>query len=101
VRSNLWLVVRPPELDRQAKRGVYPRAVRDTLQWFGGRELADRQEGRRPKDERLVTQDERLVTQDERLVTHASQLQQLPPVKPMSLYPQMDRCYQVLLLGCR
>src|SRR5262249_6196948 len=39
VRRNLWLVVRPPELDRQAKSGVYPRAARDTLQWFGGREL--------------------------------------------------------------
>jgi hypothetical protein len=39
VRRNLWLVVRPPELDKQAKRGVYPRAARDTLQWFGGREL--------------------------------------------------------------
>jgi hypothetical protein len=39
VRRNLWLVVRPPELDREAKRGVYPRAARDTLQWFGGREL--------------------------------------------------------------
>jgi hypothetical protein len=39
VRRNLWLVVRPPELDKQAKIGVYPRAARDTLQWFGGREL--------------------------------------------------------------
>ena len=39
VRRNLWLVVRPPDLDKQAKRGVYPRAARDTLQWFGGREL--------------------------------------------------------------
>jgi Histidine kinase-, DNA gyrase B-, and HSP90-like ATPase len=39
VRRNLWLVVRPPELDRQAKSGVYPRAARDTLQWFMGQEL--------------------------------------------------------------
>src|SRR5260370_21792284 len=39
VRRNRGLVVRPPELDKQAKRGVYPRAARDTLQWFGGREL--------------------------------------------------------------
>jgi hypothetical protein len=39
VRRNLWLVVRPPELDKEAKRGVYPRAARDTLQWFGGHEL--------------------------------------------------------------
>jgi hypothetical protein len=39
VRRNLWLVVRPPELDKQARRGVYPRAARDTLQWFGGRAL--------------------------------------------------------------
>src|SRR5262249_60953245 len=39
VRRNLWLVVRPAELDRQAKSGGYPRPAPGTLHWFVGRAL--------------------------------------------------------------
>jgi hypothetical protein len=39
VRQSLWLIVRPPEHDKDAKTGVYPRSDRGLLSWHGGREL--------------------------------------------------------------
>jgi Histidine kinase-, DNA gyrase B-, and HSP90-like ATPase len=39
VRSNLWLVIEPPEHDKDKRIGVYPRGERDGLKWHAGRLL--------------------------------------------------------------
>jgi hypothetical protein len=36
VRSKLWLIIRPPELDEDGKHGVYPRTDRNALLLKGG-----------------------------------------------------------------
>jgi hypothetical protein len=39
VRKTLWLVIRPPEHDKEKKTGVYPKADRNDLLWGQGEPL--------------------------------------------------------------